>query len=172
MLLLRGSIEVILGLSFNPGDIIMLLAMLTWSIYSILIKKHTWKFPTYGGLLIMSVIAIVILIPLAATESSQLSAITWSPTIIIGLIYLGIFPSLIALMAYNKGISEIGPSRASIFLNLIPVFTMLGAVLFLGEKVTLLQFAGSFLVITGVIITNRKRAAALVGTHREAKQVK
>ncbi|MBM7572399.1 DMT family transporter [Aquibacillus albus] len=156
----RGSIDMILSLSFNPGDLTMLVAMLTWSIYSILIKKHAWKFPTYGGLLVMSVIAVVILAPFAAIEVNQLSSIEWSPSVGAGLLYLGIFPSLVALVAYNKGINAIGPAKASIFLNLIPIFTMIGAMLFLGEKLTWLQAGGSILVITGVMITNRKQRVA------------
>ncbi|WP_226035383.1 DMT family transporter [Aquibacillus saliphilus] len=152
----KGSLDVILSLSFNPGDIIMLGAMLTWAIYSIFIKQHTWKFPVMGGLLVMCVIAIVILVPLSAIEYNKIASINWSTPVILGLIYLGVFPSLIALMAYNKGVSEIGPSKASIFLNLIPVFTMIGAVLFLGEIITWVQIVGGILVITGVAITNKK----------------
>lgn len=153
----KGSLEVILGLSFNPGDLIMLGAMLTWSIYSIFIKQHTWKFPTYGGLLVMSFVAIIVLIPFSATEYQSFATVNWSTSVFSGLLYLGVFPSLIALIAYNKGVSAIGPSRASIFLNLIPVFTMVGAILFLGENITWIQLIGATLVISGVIITNRKK---------------
>ncbi len=46
----------------------MLLAMVSWSVYSIFIKQHTWKFPTYGALLVMSVIAIILFIPLLPIE--------------------------------------------------------------------------------------------------------
>ncbi len=153
----KGSLEVITSLQFNSGDLIMLLAMITWSFYSIFIKQHTWKFPTYGALLVMVVVAIIIFIPLMTIEMNQFSTINWSWKVIAGLIYLGVFPSLVALIAYNKGIEAIGPSRASVFLNLIPVFTMLGAVIFLGEQLTWIQLIGSFFVIFGVLITNRAK---------------
>ncbi|MFC4401541.1 DMT family transporter [Gracilibacillus xinjiangensis] len=154
----KGSLEVIMGLQFNSGDLIMLLAMITWALYSILIKNHIWKFPTYGALLVMSVVALIIFIPLMLLEMKGIKQIEWSWPIIGGLIYLGIFPSLIALIAYNKGVQEIGPSRASIFLNLVPVFTMTGAVVFLQEAVTIVQITGVLFVIVGVIVTNRTRA--------------
>ncbi|RCW63005.1 DMT family transporter [Saliterribacillus persicus] len=151
----KGSLEVIMSLEVNIGDLIMLLAMITWAVYSIFIKQHTWKFPTYGALLVMSVVAIIIFIPLTWIEFNSWSEITWSWNVVLGLLYLGIFPSLIALVAYNKGVQAIGPSRASIFLNLIPVFTMIGAVIFLKEQLTFIQVGGAFLVIFGVLITNR-----------------
>ena len=160
----KGSLEMIRNLAFNPGDLIMLAAMLTWAVYSILIKKHTWKFPVYGGLLVMCFLAVMVLIPLSLIEVNQLAAVNWSTPVILGLLYLGLFPSLLALIAYNKGVAEVGPSQASIFLNFIPVFTMIGAVVFLGEAVTMVQLLGSAMVIGGVIITTslgkqKKRAS-------------
>lgn len=151
----NGSLEVIAGLEFNSGDLIMLLAMISWAFYSIFIKKHMWKFPAYGSLLVMTVIALIIFIPLMTLETNEILSINWSWSIVLGLLYLGIFPSVVALLFYNKGIEAIGPSRASIFLNLIPVFTMLGAVIFLGEKLQPVQVAGAFFVIFGVLITNQ-----------------
>ncbi|WP_235182851.1 DMT family transporter [Gracilibacillus boraciitolerans] len=146
-----------MSLQFNIGDLIMLLAMITWAFYSIFIKQHTWKFPTYGALLVMAVIAIIIFIPLLTIEMDHYRSINWSWEVISGLAYLGVFPSLIALIAYNKGIEAIGPSRASVFLNLIPVFTMLGAVIFLREQITWIQLIGTSFVIFGVLITNRAK---------------
>lgn len=151
----KGSLEVITNLQINIGDLIMLLAMVSWSVYSIFIKQHTWKFPTYGALLVMSVIAIILFIPLLPIEWEEIKQINWSWAIIGGTLYLGIFPSLIALMAYNKGVQELGPSSASIFLNLIPVFTMIGAVIFLKEQISFVQILGGLFVIIGVMITNR-----------------
>lgn len=151
----NGSLEVISNLQFNSGDLIMLLAMVSWAFYSIFIKKHMWKFPTYGSLLVMSIIALVIFLPLMTIETNQILSINWSWSIVSGLLYLGIFPSVVALLFYNKGIEAIGPSKASIFLNLIPVFTMLGAVIFLDERLQAVQIVGAFFVIFGVLVTNQ-----------------
>ncbi|MBB6454956.1 drug/metabolite transporter (DMT)-like permease [Salirhabdus euzebyi] len=151
----KGSWQVITGLQFNIGDIIMLVAMLMWSIYSILVKEHNSKYPAYGGLTIMLSLAVVVLFPFALVEWLRGIESLFTLEKILGLLYLGIFPSIIALMFWNKGVQDIGPSRASIFLNLLPVFTIIGAVLFLGEKVIWAQLFGGFLVITGVILSTR-----------------
>jgi len=74
----KGSIDVISSLAFNSGDLIMLLAMISWAFYSIFIKKHMWKFPTYGSLLVMSVVSIVIFLPIMTIETEQILSINWS----------------------------------------------------------------------------------------------
>ncbi|SDH83614.1 Permease of the drug/metabolite transporter (DMT) superfamily [Alteribacillus persepolensis] len=154
----EGSWQVIRGFAFNAGDIIMVAAVLTWVAYSILVKFHMTKFPIYGSLLVMLAAANVVLFPIAATEW----IIGGFPAVfqfnhLLGLLYLGIFPSLIALILWNKGVEEVGPSQASVFLNLLPVFTILGSLLFLGEDITMIQVFGALVVISGVLLTTKTR---------------
>lgn len=157
LIITKGSLAIVTGLEFNRGDLLMLVAMISWSFYSIFIKQHMWKFPTYGVLIVLFIVSLLFFTPLLALEWSEIKAIEWSPSIIIGVIYLGIFPSLLALIAFNIGVRELGPTRASIFLNLIPVFTLIGSTIFLGEKASWLQIGGTILVISGVWITNYKK---------------
>lgn len=161
---LAGAVAVVTQGDANPaggvsiGDAIMLIAILTWVGYSLLVKEHMAKFPRYGGLLAMLIIANLALAPLAMLEWVWRGSI---PSIDIdqalGLAYLGIFPSVIALLFYNSAIGDIGPTQAAVFLNLLPVFTMLGAWLLLGETITPIQIVGSLVVIGGVLLTMRGR---------------
>ncbi|WLR50770.1 DMT family transporter [Bacillus tianshenii] len=152
----EGSIQRLLSLSLNTGDFIMVLAVFSWAIYSLLVKEHSWKFPLYGSLLSMLFIAVLVLFPLALTEAQQWSSINWSTPVLLQLLYLGIFPSVLALTSWNKAVEIIGPSKASTFLNLIPVFTSIGAVLLLNETFLFVQLYGGLLVIIGVFITTRR----------------
>lgn len=154
--LTKGSWETMINLSFNIGDLIMLLAIISWVFYSIFVKQHATKFPIYGGLLVMMLIAVIALLPLTIIEWPETLKVNWNFTAILGLLYLGIFPSIIALIAWNKAVGEIGPSKASVFLNLIPVFTTMGAILFLGEEISWMQGLGGILVLTGVFMTTKK----------------
>lgn len=140
------------------GDGIMAVAVLVWVGYSLLVKEHMAKFPRYGGLLAMLVVANLALAPLAMLEW------VWSEEIpridvdqLLGLAYLGIFPSVVALLLYNSAIGDIGPTQAAVFLNLLPVFTMLGAWQLLDEPITLIQVIGSLVVLGGVLLTTRGR---------------
>nr|WP_297460034.1 DMT family transporter [uncultured Halomonas sp.] len=161
---LAGAVAVVTQGDANPaggvtiGDAIMLIAILTWVGYSLLVKEHMAKFPRYGGLLAMLIIANLALAPLAMLEWVWHGSV---PSIDIdqalGLAYLGIFPSVIALLFYNSAIGDIGPTQAAVFLNLLPVFTMLGAWLLLGETITPIQIVGSLVVIGGVLLTMRGR---------------
>lgn len=153
-----GQIFAIASLAWNPGDIIMIGAILCWSIYSLLVKSYMHLFPPLAALLVMNGLSIVILLPFAAGEwiagglPDLAAGNAW-----IGLVYLGVFPSVVALLLFNRAVHLLGASRSSIFLNLLPVFTMAGAALFLQETVTLMQMMGAAIVIVGVFLTARPR---------------
>ena len=83
-----------------------------------------------------------------------------TPLVVVGLVYVGVLASVAAFIAWSVGIEGIGAARGSIFLNLIPVFTAVIAVLTLGERIGLVQLIGGSLVIGGVTLASlggRKR---------------
>jgi len=134
----------------------MIVAVIIWSIFSILVKLHNHKYPVLGGLLVMLGFGLVILIPLVIGEwlvlgfpSGLADFNLW-----LGLIYLGIFPSFIALMLWNKSVSDLGPSLSSVFLNFLPFFTAIGAIVFLDESLVMAQILGGLIVIFGVLLVN------------------
>lgn len=154
----RGSLDVLITLSFNIGDIIMLVGVMFWALYSILIKQHGHKFPIYGGLVMTMIVGIIILFPLALYEWMTQGfphIATWP--IVLALLYIGLFPSALALLAWYKGVAAIGPAKASMFFNLVPLFTTILAVIFLNETFGWVQLIGGILVITGVYISTKKK---------------
>ncbi|WP_161599000.1 DMT family transporter [Aidingimonas lacisalsi] len=149
--------------SVNIGDGIMALAVLMWVGYSLLVKDHLSKFPRFGGLLIMLVIANLTLAPIALWENLALGTMPALDTSHwLGLLYLGIFPSVVALLCYTRAIGDVGPTQAAVFLNLLPIFTMLGAWWLLGDRILPAQIVGSIVVIAGVVLTTRERRSAPV----------
>jgi drug/metabolite transporter (DMT)-like permease len=158
----KGSIEVILSLSFNFGDILMCLAVICWVLYSFVVKRHSGKFPVYGGLLSILFTAILIMLPFTAFEWNQLHTIDWNWNTGMSLLYLGIFPSVIALIGWNKAVEDIGPSLASVFLNLVPVFAAIGSFIFFKEAITWHQFFGGCVVLIGVYFTTKEKVKAQV----------
>lgn len=69
--------------------------------------------------------------------------------------YLGLFGTTLAFLFYLQGIAKIGPARASIFINLVPVFSVLVSALYWGEAVTLPTVLGAALALSGVALLNR-----------------
>lgn len=154
--ILNGEIFVLASIDWNIGDAIMLGACVSWAVYSIAIKKYMHFFPLYGTVLAMSIVSALILIPFVLIEWIYLGYYpTFDIGIIIGLGYIGIFPSFFAIIFYNRAVDMIGATRASIFLNFMPVFTMAGAYVWLGEEITMMHIIGLVAVILGVILTTR-----------------
>jgi len=152
-----GSLESIQQFTFNKGDLIVLLAVFCWSIYSLLIKQYSQVLPGISTFLVTIAVGALMILPFSAYELLSASTpINWSPKTIGAILYVGTFASIVAFLCWNKGVVQIGANRASIYLNFIPLFATIFATLFIGEKLLLVQIIGGLAVIGGVILTNRK----------------
>lgn len=152
----KGSWYVFTSLSFNIGDLIMLFGIFCWATYSIIIKKHSFKFPPVAGLVITMIIGTIILLPIAILEGYNLGFPNiFQKNILFGIAYIGIFPSAISLLLWYRGVGEIGPAKASVFFNLVPVFTTLMAITLLGEQMTYPQLFGGVVVLYGVYLSTK-----------------
>lgn len=150
-----GKMENILHFSFNVGDLIVLVAVLCWSIYSLLVKQYANKLPNFSTFLVTIAVGAVTLFPFSMFELvASTETIHWSFKTISAIFYVGIFASIVAFLSWNYGVVQMGASRASIFLNFIPVFASIFATIFIGEKLLLAQIIGGIAVISGVIIAN------------------
>ncbi|HHY74393.1 MAG TPA: EamA family transporter [Bacillus bacterium] len=149
----RGSIETLLTFTINKGELWMIIAIISWSIYSVIVKKNAAKFPAAGVFLVTIIIGVFILAPFAAYEWIIGKPIVISAKSIAGFLYIGIFASVVAFLSWNKAVADLGPGKASPFLNLMPIFASIFATTFLGETVTSSQFIGGAITITGVLIT-------------------
>ncbi|SDX42505.1 DMT family transporter [Salimicrobium album] len=150
-----GNIYQLAAIEWNIGDAIMIGAIATWAIYSIFVKQYMPLFPNYGALLVMSGLSVLVLLPVVILEWIILGVPVFDTGNIAGIFYLGVFPSFLAISMYNTAVDKVGASKSSIFLNLLPVFTMTGASVWLGEDVTLTQVGGAITVIAGVIVTTQ-----------------
>ncbi|RWZ55331.1 DMT family transporter [Halobacillus fulvus] len=155
---LDGRFFQLLSIDWNVGDFIMVGAVGTWAVYSIYVKQYIHLFKAYGAVLNMTAISLVVLLPVMLVEWWALGIPSlFRMEFLVGFLYLGIFPSFIALIFYNKAVDVLGASQAAIFLNFLPVFTMIGAYVWLGETITTAGIAGAILVITGVVMTTQIR---------------
>ena len=153
-----GSFESILAFTFNKGDLIVLIAVVCWSVYSLLIKKYAGKLPGYSTFLVTIALGGIMLIPFTAYELLVTEEmITWNISTISGILYVGIFASIIAFLCWNAGVVTLGANKASIYLNFIPLFATIFAVIFLDEQLLVAQLIGGLTVIAGVVISTIKK---------------
>jgi len=155
----RGEIGKLLELQFNTGDLIMLAAVILWGIYNIVLKKKG-KIAPQKTIFVGSILGgLIFTFPLIILENYRLG-LSWlfNLTTIhyLSLLYFGIFPTIFSFLFFNKAMLEVGPSKASIFSNLIVVFASIFGILFLGEKLLWAHLVGGVLIIIGVILTTGK----------------
>jgi len=150
-----GEIEVIHSLGFNKGDLIMLLAMLCFSIYGVYSKKATSK---YSPLLVTAYVFLFGLIqitPLMLMENVLGDVLSFSPEAWASIIFMAICSSVLGYLIQQVTIKKIGVNKTSLFINLVPLFAILFAYLVLGDPVSYINLLSATIIITAVILNSR-----------------
>ncbi len=152
----NGDIQKIISLNFNKGDLWMLVCVVTWSLYSTLLKKNKFKLSQFTLIQLMVTVGIFFLIPQFFYEKSIGLELNLEKNFFLILIYVAIFPAIAAYYFWQKGVEIIGPNRASMFIQLMPLFSAIMAIVFFGEKFELYHFAGAILILSGIYFSNKK----------------
>ncbi len=152
----HGDLMSLIQLDMNIGDAIMLLAVLSYAIYTVILR---WK-PQVNWRTLMAIPAMAALIssvPLLFWEMSQDAALWPDTKGWLITLYTAIFPSLVAQIFFILGVERIGPNRAGLFINLIPVFGTLLSVAIIGETLHPYQIIALFLTLGGIAVAERKK---------------
>ena len=152
----NGDIQKIISLDFNKGDMWMLVCVITWSLYSTLLKKNNFKFSQFTLIQLMVSVGILFLIPQFFYEKSIGLELNLDKNFFLILIYVAIFPAIAAYYFWQKGIEIIGPNRASMFIQLMPLFSAVMAIIIFKEKFELYHFIGAIFILSGIYLSNRK----------------
>jgi len=152
----QGSLEALRQFNFNPGDIIVFFATGLWGFYMVMAKPMMQLLSPLALTSITTMIGAVLLLPAAFVELQLRPADIWRTDVLLAFLYLGIFPSFISFLLWNRSIQTFGPSRASLAYNLLPLFAAALAVIFLGETIYPYQLLGGVAIIAGVIIGTRE----------------
>jgi len=152
----NGDIQKIISLDFNKGDMWMLVCVITWSLYSTLLKKNNFKLSQFTLIQLMVSVGILFLIPQFFYEKSIGLELNLDKNFFLILIYVAIFPAIAAYYFWQKGIEIIGPNRASMFIQLMPLFSAVMAIIIFKEKFELYHFIGAIFILSGIYLSNRK----------------
>ena len=152
----RGAPEVLLTLQFNPGDLWVLLAVLLWSIYTVLLRLWPVALPPAESLLISILFALPLLGGLFAWELSTGRSMAWTWPAVGAVLYIGLGSSVFSYLFWVAAVPKVGAARASLFQYLIPVFAAIFAYLLVDERVRWFHLAGAALIVGGIIFANRK----------------
>lgn len=152
----RADIDVLLGLDFNIGDFIFLLGVIGWSTYAVLLPRRDYA---PDGLTLMFFIAVtgtVLLAPFYLLEAFVVGGFEFTREVVAAMLYLSIFPTLLATVCWNIAIHSIGANRTAIFVNLIPISGAALAMVFLNERLFAYHVAGAALVLVGIYLAIRR----------------
>lgn len=140
--------------TISKGDVFVFISMLSQAISFIIIKKATTTLSSRQLTAIMLLIGSVFLIglsfmlePDAVGQMSSVNSLVWGVFLTSAIVATGLGHIL-----YNEAIQQIGAGETAIFNNLVPFFSLVGAFIFLGEKIAFLQVVGFVLIVIGVIL--------------------
>ncbi len=155
-ILTRGDLSVIASLSLNKGDLILLVGVAFWAAYTIFLRLKPPEIPGLAFLAACATVGVLLLVPLVVYEMVFLGGrIEWTPATVGAMIYVGVFPSFIAYLFWNRAVAEAGSNIAGIFMHLMPVFGSILAWIFLDERLRIYHLAGFILILGGITLTTR-----------------
>lgn len=152
----KGDPEVLARFAFNYGDLLMFIAAILYSAYTVAIRNRP-DVPGEALFAFFAVVAAIVALPLAVWEAAT-PGYQWPTPTGWGLtVMVAIFPSCLAQLFFLRGVDLIGPARAGVYINLVPIFAAMLAVIVLGEVFAFYHALALALVLGGIWLAQRKQ---------------
>jgi drug/metabolite transporter (DMT)-like permease len=146
----------LINLDLNKGDLWLLIAMLSWAIYSTMLRTYKIPLKALTFISIIVSIGLIFLLPQFLFEYKNYQIIQFNFPVILITSYVVLFAGLGAYIFWNKGVSIVGPNKAGIFLHLMPVFSSFMAIFILNEKLMSFHIIGAVVIIVGIYLSSKK----------------
>ena len=155
-LITKGKLSTLLYISFNIGDVWMLLAAIIFAIYSLFLKNKPKGLSIIALQFSTFILGLIFLLPFFLWEQTIVHQSFLNQTTIPAILYVGIFASLCAFVLWNKAIVVLGPSKAGMVYYTLPLFSGFLGYLFLHESIRMIHFYSMILIFSGIIVTNHE----------------
>lgn len=160
LMIAQASLEVLASLNFNVGDLLLLVSITGYGLYSVNIKKLPHSISSFSSLTIMLLIGCVGLLPFYIHEHNSVGAFPVTLSSITAVVSIALLVSMLSMIMWNKSNKMIGPSRAAVFVSLMPLYGALMATTYLGEQLHMYHVAGGILICSGIFLVVKKRSKA------------
>lgn len=154
LVVLRGDFSAFFTLALAKGDVLMMVAVVIYALYSAFLRWRPNIHPMSFLIYTFGVGALGLL-PLYLWETSGAIPLALNINTVSSILYVAAFPSIIAYLCWNHGVAVIGANRAGLFINLIPVFASILAIFWLGELVKIFHIIGMAFIFVGMVLFNR-----------------
>lgn len=156
VILCKGSLSLFLDFRFNPGDLLILVSIASWALYSVLLKKRPLPISPISFLTVIIIFGTLTILPFYVWEYSCYQGFEVNPSIFWMFVYLGVCPSVLSYICWNHGVKIVGADTSAVFMYLIPVFTAVIAYFFLDERLFPFHLAGGLLIFSGLVLSSRQ----------------
>ena len=154
----RGHLVDLGMLTFSSGDLWTLGASLSWAIYSVMLRKRPASMDPLAFLTVIIIFGLIYALPFYGWEVWHTGGFDITLVSLASMFYVALFPSVLSYIFWNSSVDKVGANRAGIFIHLMPVFSVILAVLFLDERLHLFHFIGIGLIFIGIVMTTMKAA--------------
>lgn len=156
LLISNGSWAKLLAFHFSKGDLWVLAGAFAFAVYNVLVRNKPTNLSAINFLFVIFTLGTCMLFPFYLKELLFDAPTKWNQSLILSIVYLGVGTSVTAFLCWNLAIQALGAGRTVLFGNLIPLFSITEAVIFLGEHMTTGHIVSGIIVIAGLTIANIK----------------
>ncbi len=156
-IIFKGDLNVFLSFKLNPGDALIMLAVFFYALYTVLLKKRPTMHPL-SFVLATFILGLPMILPFYLYESLNVQAVSLNQSTLLAFAYVGIFPSILSYIFYNRAVDELGANKVGLFSYLNPIMGSILAILLLGERFKPYHVIGIILIMIGVLIATRVKA--------------
>lgn len=150
----RGDFETLITLAFNLGDVLMLMAIMAYGIYSVLLKNKP-QIHWLSFIAILGTSAFFSSLLFTGWEIANNYAVWPDKTGLMIILFVAVFPSITSQVLWMRGLELIGSNRGGVFINLVPIYGSALAILLLGERFQPYHGLALVLVLGGVWLSQR-----------------
>jgi drug/metabolite transporter (DMT)-like permease len=144
------------GYSINPGDLLILIAVTMWALYSVAVRRVVKNRPPLSATALSIFLGLPLLVVAAVFESIA-SPAQWSLGLVGIIVYIGVVPAALGFFSWNAGIKYLGAGGAMVFYNTLPLYGALFGFLFLGETLGPAHLAGGALILSGGLVAATRK---------------
>ena len=154
LIVAHGNLAGLLALKIGHGDALVLAGIVCWAIYTLGLRLLPAGLDRLSVIWLAMLLGLIMLVPFALADAAAHGLPPLTVTTGLSLAYLGVFPSVLALLCYAYAVAQLGAARAAGFLHLIPAFGALLAMIVLGESLEPFHAAGISTILLGLLLGN------------------
>ena len=151
----RGAWSTLSALSFHRGELLVLIAVANYAVYSVLLRRRPLVLDPLVFLAATMLAGLLVLTPFWAWELAEGARIPFDPVSVAAVLYIGVFASLIAFILWNRCVAMLGAAVTGVSFHLVAVFTALLACVALHEQLHAFHLIGIALILAGFLLATR-----------------